>query len=209
MATRTTRSGGSGRLRRSSTSTRTVRPSTAARGTRSARAGLPDRYRKQRLTWLVVNIILALALAAGVVVSGALGVAAYRDHVKRQGLEEATTAARQTVVDFLTISAASVSRDLDQVLDNSTGEFRRQYKAGMSEVRAAVVQNKVASKGKVLRAGVLSGDEDSAVVLVAVDARIKNVRSPKGRKAHYRVQVDMTYDDKKDRWLVSRLEFVG
>lgn len=159
--------------------------------------------------WLGINVALVLVMVAATVTAGIVGYGAYQDYRVREGHKEASAAARQTVVDFLTISAASVSKDLNQVLEGSTGEFRRQYESGMSEVRTAVVENKVASTGKVLRSGVVSGDEDSAVVLVAVDARIKNVRTPKGRKAHYRVQVDMVYDDKQDRWLVSRLEFVG
>jgi Mce-associated membrane protein len=168
---------------------------------------------RSRRTWLVIDIVLAVVLlvtaSTTVVLGGFAGYSAYQEHRIREGHREASAAARQVVVDFLTISAASVTRDLGQVLDGSTGEFRKQYQAGMSEVRTAVVENKVASTGKVLRSGVVSGDADSASVLVAVDARITNVRSPKGRKAHYRVQVDMVYDAETERWLVSRLEFVG
>ncbi len=185
------------------------RPGTSRRRAVARRSELE----RQRRTWRVVNIVLAVLLvvtaSTAVVAGGIGGYSAYQEHQIREGHRAASAAARQVVVDFLTISAASVTRDLSQVLDGSTGEFRKQYQAGMSEVRTAVVENKVASTGRVLRSGVVSGDADSAVVLVAVDARITNVRSPKGRKAHYRVQVDMVYDESRDRWLVSRLEFVG
>ena len=59
----------------------------------------------------------------------------------------------------------------------------------------------------VLRAGLVSGDSDSAVVLVAVDATVSNVKAPQGRPAHYRIKVDLAKEE--GRWLVSKLEFVG
>ena len=209
MATRTTRSGGSGRPVRARSSAGSVR-SAAGRATTLRRGGLPKGGDRERTLWLGINAALGLALAAIVVCTVIFwAYPAWSDYRVRESHKAAAASARQLVVNFLTISASSVTKDIDEVLDGSTGDFRKQYQAGMSDVRAAVVENKVSSTGKVLRSGVVSGDADSAVVLVAVDATIKNVHTPKGRKAHYRVQVDMVYDDKKDRWLVSRLDFVG
>ena len=45
-----------------------------------------------------------------------------------------------------------------------------------------------------LRAGLVSGDRRRAVVLVAVDATVKNVKAPDGRPSHYRIQVDLVRD---------------
>lgn len=209
MATRTSRSKNAGRSGRSAGAGRPVRAGTGSRTLRWGRTGPQDRFERQRLTWLGVNIALALALVLTVAAAGWYGYQWYHDYQIREGHKQAQSAARQTVVDFLTISASSVDKDLRSVLEGATGEFKKQYEAGMSEVRTAVTENKVSSTGRVLRSGVVSGDGDSAVVLVAVDARIKNVRTPEGRKAHYRVQVDMVYDDEEERWLVARLEFVG
>ena len=206
MATRTTRSVGSGRPVRARSSTGSIR----AAATRNGRSGLSRQADRGRTLWLGINAFLALALAAILVCTVILwAYPAYHDYRVRESHKAAAAAARQVVVDFLTISAGSVDKDIREVLDGSTGDFRKQYQAGMPDVRTAVTENKVASTGKVLRSGVVSGDEDSAVVLVAVDATIKNVHTPKGRKAHYRVQVDLVYDGDKDRWLVSRLDFVG
>ena len=54
---------------------------------------------------------------------------------------------------------------------------------------AAVVDNKVDSHGTVLRAAVVSASRTSAVVLVAVDATVKNTNAPDGRLSHYRIRV--------------------
>ena len=49
----------------------------------------------------------------------------------------------------------------------------------------------------------------TAVVLVALDATVKNTNAPDGRLSHYRIQVSLTRDAGSGRWLVSQLQFVG
>jgi Mce-associated membrane protein len=112
-------------------------------------------------------------------------------------------------VDFVSVSAASVDRDLQRIVAGATGDFRDEFTRGQAQVRAAVVENNVDSKGSVLRAALVSGDRDSAVVLVAVDATVSNAKSPEGRASHYRIQVDMARDHGSGHWLVAKLQFVG
>jgi Mce-associated membrane protein len=64
----------------------------------------------------------------------------------------------------------------------------------------------VSARAQVLWASVTTSQRKSATVLVAMDATIKNVNAPNGRKAHYRVQV--TVAQQHGRWLVSALNFV-
>jgi Mce-associated membrane protein len=70
------------------------------------------------------------------------------------------------------------------------------------------VENNVDSSGSVLRAALVSGDRRHAVVLVAIDATVRNTKAPEGRPSHYRIQVEVNRSD-TGRWLVSRLQFVG
>jgi Mce-associated membrane protein len=121
--------------------------------------------------------------------------------------QQALAAARQTTVNFVTINAATVDRDLQRVADGATGDFKDEFTRSMPQVRAAVVENKVDSQGTVLRAAVVSADRSSAVVLVAVDATVRNVNAPDGRVAHYRIRVNLAMVG--NAWLVSTLEFVG
>lgn len=123
--------------------------------------------------------------------------------------QAALAAAKQTTVDFVSISASSVDGDLQRIGAGATGDFKDEFTRGMPQVRQAVVENRVESIGQVLRAGLVSGDLDSAVVLVAIDASVKNVAAPDGRLSHYRIQVDLALDPDSGRWLVSRLQFVG
>lgn len=167
-------------------------------------ASAPSRARsRQQVTILGVLLVLALA---GLVVAG------QRWYDQRQLVaahQAALAAAKQTTVDFVTISAATVDRDLQRVAAGATGDFREEFTRGIPQVRLAVIENQVESTGSVLRAALVSGDLDSAVVLVAVDASVKNTGAPEGRLSHYRIQVDLAVEPESGRWLVSRLQFIG
>ncbi|MEV0155194.1 hypothetical protein AB0H57_15815 [Micromonospora sp. NPDC050686] len=157
---------------------------------------------------ILVGLLVAL-LAAALAAAGVLGHRWYTDRAVEQARQQAVAAAKQASVNFVSVSSASVDRDLQRISTGATGDFKEEFTRGRSQVRTAVVENKVESRGSVLRAGLVSGDRDRAVVLVAVDATVKNVKAPEGRPSHYRIQVDMVRDQDSGQWLVSRLQFVG
>jgi Mce-associated membrane protein len=161
-------------------------------------SGRPD-----RITALLLAA-LCLALAAAIVFAGRW----YGDRQLDRAHQQAIAAAKQTTVDFVSVSAGSVDRDLQRIVAGSTGDFRDEFTRGQSQVRAAIVENNVDSRGTVLRAALVSGDTKHAVVLVAVDATVKNTKAPEGRQSHYRIQVELNRSG-SGRWLVSRLQFVG
>jgi Mce-associated membrane protein len=149
--------------------------------------------------------VLVLALAA-------TGYSAYKwqtAHRVADARVAALAAARQFAVDFVSINAATVDQDLARVAVGATGDFGDEFQRGMPTVRTSVLDNKVSAAGIVLRAALVSSDADSAVALVAVDATIKNAKAPDGRTSHYRIQLDLVRPEGGDRWLVSRLQFVG
>jgi Mce-associated membrane protein len=154
-------------------------------------------------------VCLVVALAAAVAAAGVAGYGWYAQQRLDGARQQALAAARQTTVNFVSVSAATVDRDLQRVTAGATGDFKDEFARGAPQVRTAVVENNVDSRGSVLRAALVSGDADSAVVLVAVDANVKNVKAPQGRLSHYRIQVNVTRDAKSGRWLVSKLQFVG
>lgn len=160
-------------------------------------------------TWRVITIALAVLLAGALAGAAFAGQRWYQRHRLQAAHAAALAAAKQTTVDFVSVSAASIDRDLQRVAARATGDFKDEFTRGTAQVRSAVVENNVDSQGTVLRAGLVSGDLDSAVALVAVDASVKNTRAPDGRLSHYRVQVDLALDKGSGHWLVSRLQFVG
>ena len=138
----------------------------------------PSRARPSRRLMVVLGVLVVAALVA-LVVAGRTWYQQERLSDARQG---ALAAARQTTVDFVSISAETVDRDLQRIAAGATGEFKAEFTQGLPQVRAAVVENKVSSTGTILRAAVVSADLDSAVVLVAMDASVKNVGAPEGRQ---------------------------
>ncbi|GIG87091.1 hypothetical protein [Plantactinospora endophytica] len=156
-----------------------------------------------------VTVALVAVLCAVLALAGLFGYRWWQDRAVERAHGQALAAARQTTVNFVSVSASSVDSDLQRITAGATGEFREEFVRGQAKVRAAVLENKVESRGTVLRAGLVSGDRRHAVVLVAMDATVKNVNAPDGRPAHYRIQVDLTREDDSDTWLVSRLQFVG
>lgn len=155
----------------------------------------------------LLAVIGVAALLAAITAAGVTGWRWYQRDQLDRAHTAAVAAARQFTIDFVSISATTVDQDIERVAAAATGEFHDEYTRGRAQVRAAVVENEVQSQGTVLRAALVSGDHDSAVVLVAVDATVKNVNAPQGRPSHYRIKVDLVKEE--DRWLVSRLEFVG
>jgi Mce-associated membrane protein len=186
--------------------------STAARtaATRPAGKVAPARRRWRRPSPpSLTTALLLVALVAGLTVAGVFGYRWNQGRTLDAAHQQALAAAKQTTVNFVSVSASSVDRDLQRITAGATGEFKDEFQRGEAQVRAAIVANKVESKGSVLRAALVSGDRRSAVALVAVDATVKNSKVPEGRASHYRIQVDVTRDPDSGAWLVSRLQFVG
>jgi Mce-associated membrane protein len=187
--------------------TLTMRPASSPPvGEKAEKSTSPEQvHRRWRLLATGLSVLLVAALAG----AGLLG----RDlHDKRQiesAHQQALAAAQQATVDFISISAGTVDQDIERITTSATGDFQDQFTRGAAQVRSAVVQNKVTSQGTVLRTGLVSGDTRTAVVLVAIDATIKNKAAPAGKLSHYRIRVDLTRNQKSGHWLVSQLQFVG
>lgn len=157
-----------------------------------------DRTRVPRWRTAALLLVFCAALAA----AGTVGLGRYTDRAHRQ----ATAAAERACVDFVSVSAASVDRDLQRILAGTTGDLRDGFSRGRAQARAAVVANDVDSRGTVLRAALLAGDRRHATVLVALDATVRTADAPDGRRTRYRIRVELVRTD--GRWLVSRLRFL-
>jgi Mce-associated membrane protein len=178
-----------------------------ARKTKTTTVAVPPEKPTRRGKLLVAGLVILLA--AALVVTGMLGRRWYDQVQVSDARDQAVAAARQTTVNFVSISASTVDRDLQRISAGATGEFRDEFSKDQAQVRTAVVDNKVDSKGTVLRAAVVSATAHAVVVLLAVDATVKNTSAPDGRLSHYRIQVNMARDAHSGKWLVSQLQFVG
>ena len=163
---------------------------------------------RQPVGWFVAIALLAVAVLGA---AAALPVLVLRNTITgtaTSGYESsARTAARDGAVALMTLSYRTVDSDMNRVLALSTGEFRRQYTQSKDTVRTAVLENKVRSTAQVRSAAVSSAGPKAAVVLIAIDANVRNVKAPSGTTAHYRMSV--TVVPVHGRWLVSKLSYVS
>jgi Mce-associated membrane protein len=156
--------------------------------------------------------VLALLLACACVFGGVLAWQQHRDDQRAAEEQErygdVLAAAHTEVTAFINIDYRNAQDSIDAVAAGATGDFAKQYDSSTAGVVKLLQREKSVMDGKVLWAGVVDVDEDSATVLAATTGTVAN-RSTDNRKVArlFRLQLDL--QKVGDRWLTSNLEFVG
>ncbi len=168
--------------------------------TSAAHAALAPPRRRLLLALSVAGLLL---LAAAVVLTLQLRSYEQVDDAR----EAAVQAATQSALNLTSIDNEDFQADVGRVLKGATGSFKTDFEARSKQLAQVLEQNKVASEGKVIDAGLVRFDDRNATALVVVDSNVKNVAAPEGRVNTYRMR--LTLERQGDRWLTSMLEFVG
>lgn len=150
-----------------------------------------------------LSVLLLIALAATTIAVVALR----KQDAESAERTAAMKAARQMGLDFTTYDYQTWDADSKRVLDDSTGQFKQEFQAGIATVKADVATNKATSKGDVKEAAVVSNDKDSAQVLLIVNAVVTNTTAADGVERRYRIKLDMVRE--KNSWLTADLQVVG
>lgn len=162
-----------------------------------------SRGRGGRTTVIVLGVI-AVALA------GVVGYYGYDGWWKARDLKEqraaATQAARQTGVNLASIDYRNVQKGIDQVLAGMTGDVKDTWATQAKIISETATKTQSVSQVQQVRAGVVSIDEDSAEVLVAINATTTSPKVKQGAPRYYRFNMDLTRVG--DRWLVSKMGLV-
>jgi Mce-associated membrane protein len=155
--------------------------------------------------WLAAGLavlVLALLVAGGLLLPQWLEARAEEDRY-----DDVLRAATAEVVAFTTLDYRDIEPSVERVLDGATGDFKEQFESSRPQLEQLSRENESVSEGRVLEAGVVSMDDDSATVVVVADSRVTNVNAPEPQPRHYRLQLDLVLQG--DRWLTSDLQFVG
>ena len=180
---------------------------TEAAGTDDApRAGLRG-VRTWRPTPRLLWTVTAVLLLAAVAVTATLGRSAWQAQRSADARDTALAAGRQIAVNFVTMNAATFDADTKRVLAESTGSFQKEYAATLTQLKPVVTANKTVSTVERAEASLVSGDDDSARVIVGVVAPTTNASTPKAEKKTYRLRLDLVKVG--DSWKVSSLDFVS
>ena len=155
---------------------------------------------------------LALLLACGVAFGGVVVRQDHRDRDRDAGEQErysdVLAAAEQEAEAFLNIGYRDAQEGMDAIAAGATGDLRRQYARSTNGVVEVLRRNRSVRTGKVVWAGVVDVDADSATVLAATSGTLANVSTgnrPVGQKL--RIRLDLLR--RHGRWLTSDLELVG
>ncbi|WP_313673426.1 hypothetical protein [Mycolicibacterium sp.] len=121
---------------------------------------------------------------------------------------EYAAAARQGVVNLMSIDYATAQDSVQRVLDSSTGRFRSNFAETAEEFVKALKEEKIVTKATVNEAAVESMTEDSAVVMLSATSRREGPQAPKDQQQPRLWRVVLTLERDGDQIKMSGVEFV-
>lgn len=154
------------------------------------------------LAWATAWLLIVAVLATG----GWLWFQHRGVITERDRKAQFTAAASQGVVSMTTLDFNRASQDVQRILDNSTGEFKKELQNQVDDFTKIVQDSKVVTVGTVKSTAVESMSEDSAVVLVAATSEVTNAAGAKNAPRQWRLSVTVTRDE--SRLKMSKVEFV-
>lgn len=158
-----------------------------------ARTGTPLRG----MTWVLAGLAVIALIA---VVAEAAWLRPRHDEVEQERANRTEVLAAATR--WATLANTYTPETFDDWMGDVgallTTKFRGEFESQTEALRPTIQQIKLASTGTVLKAGVSSLDDDSAVVLVVADA--DTTSTMRNSERHFRWQVNLVKVD--DEWLV-------
>lgn len=157
------------------------------------------------------NIVPAVTAAAliALLTATALMLWSHRDAVgQRQQAAEYTAAARQSVINLMSIDYNTADDSVQRVLDGSTGKFRDNFAETSDDFVRALQEEKVITTATVNAAAVESMTADSAVVLVSATSRRAGAKAPQDQQQPrvWRIVLTLRHDGGQIK--MSSVEFV-
>ncbi|MBP1823309.1 hypothetical protein [Mycobacterium sp. OAE908] len=126
-------------------------------------------------------------------------------HLRQQSAEFAV-AARQGVVTLMSLDFNKARDDVQRIIDNSTGDFRKDFETNTNDFIQVAKDSKVVTHATVKATAVESMTDSSAVVLVAATSEVTNAAGAKDQPREWRLAVTMTRD--AGQLKISKVEFV-
>lgn len=156
---------------------------------------------------------IAAAALAILAIIGLLGVTAdmvwqHRNaETQRHRVAEFSAAARQGVVNLMSMDFNQAKESVQRVIDDSTGKFKSNFQDGAEDLIKAMTDAKVVTKVTVNDTAVESMDKDSATVLVAATSQRTGPDAPKEDQQPRVWRVVISLQREGDQLKVSDVEF--
>jgi Mce-associated membrane protein len=151
---------------------------------------------------------------AGLLIAGFLGGTGYIvwQHRKvaeeRHHVAEFSAAARQSVVNLMSMDYKAADETVQRVIDDSTGKFKANFEDTSDDLIKAMRDSKVVTKVMINDAAVESMTPNSAVVIVTATSQREDPQAPKGDKQARLWRVVVSLEKADGRIKMSNVEFV-
>jgi Mce-associated membrane protein len=162
---------------------------------------------------LPIGKVLAVGAAVLVICAGAgaSGFLLWKHHTveqRQQRSAEFSAAARQGVVNLMTVNFDSAKEDVQRLLDSSTGKFHDDLQSTAADLTTSLEQSNVTTTVTVQSSAIESMSADTGVVLVAArsEASAEKKGSPRP-PADWRLAVTLTRDNGQLK--MSAVDFVS
>lgn len=171
-----------------------------------AGAEQPGRFAgiRRLLPWAAA--VLAVLAIGGFLAIDVLLLSHHRDVALRQRQSaEYAAAARQGVVTLMSLNYETVDDDIKAILDNSTGEFKKDFEAHADDFTKVARDSKTVTTVDTAVAGVESMSDNEAVVLVAASTKVTNTAGAKEEPRSWRLTVHLAREG--DQVKMSKVDF--
>jgi Mce-associated membrane protein len=172
-----------------------------------------DQPVRQRRRWQLGRVLkvlaaaLAVACTCALITLSVLMVINHRHQTAEQSRRaEFAAAGRQSVVTLMSLDFNTAKDDVQRIIDNSTGQFRDDFKNQADDFIKVAQDSKVITEVTANSVGVESMTNDKAVVLVSATSRVTNAAGAKQEPRSWRLSVDLQRDGGQIK--MSKVEFV-
>lgn len=163
----------------------------------------PSRIRS-RLRWAAAT--LAVLAIGGLIAADVVMLVHHRGVTQRQHqAAEYAAAARQGVVTLMSLNYETVDEDVKRIIDNSTGEFKKDFESHADDFTKTARQSKTVTEATATVSGVESMSDNGAVVLVAASTKVTNTAGAKEEPRNWRLTVHVTREG--DQVKMSKVDF--
>jgi Mce-associated membrane protein len=114
---------------------------------------------------------------------------------------EALQAARSNIVDLTSFDHLTIDDDIEQARRVTTGDLREESVAQLDERRDSIVEAQAVVNTEVIGAGVTQVAEDTASVLLLIQATQSAEGNEQSQVSRYRIEADLVKQD--GRWLLT------
>lgn len=125
---------------------------------------------------------------------------------QRQSAEYAA-AGRQGVVTLMSLNYETVDADVQAILDNSTGDFKKDFEAHAGDFTKVARESKTVTTVDTAVAGVESMSDNEALVLVAATTKVTNTAGAKEEPRSWRLTVHLAREG--DQVKMSKVDFAA